>query len=552
MFKLIGLLLVFAFSLVSFQFSAVSAGETDGNYSKIIITEIKLGGTGRVFNGIEYKEFVTVYNQTDKSIDFNENGWFLEYAKPSYNLACDVSSWDDEDASEANAVILSGSIAKKSAISIPNLSLTDGIGGSVRIIETQIDSPSIVHDLVGWDKNTESQAPCLDNQSERSPAAWPDGGESIQRFIDCQTNTPIDTDNNQADFKISSSPNPGILSGPLTINCKTEPGNGSVDDSNDQPDNSCKGLLLSELLVNPEGSDSGEEFIELYNQTNKTIKLDDCQLQTTANSKIYKFENDELQPQQFKAIYNGESGLTLANSSGGTVYLIDSDDSELAQTDYPADLDDDVSWSLFSGKWSETFTATPGKANILLRTKACPAGQFRNTQTSRCNNITSSASGLTPCNADQERNPETNRCRKINDSGSSLKPCSPTQTRNPETNRCRGIASLASALKPCAADQFRNPATNRCKKTETSKLKPCKENQQRNSETNRCRNVAGVLSGSAAGGPVQDIKAPATNTGSWWLAAAGVFGAVFYGLWEWRDEALLGLANLKKKFAGAA
>ncbi|HEX5456014.1 MAG TPA: hypothetical protein VFW77_01470, partial [Candidatus Saccharimonadales bacterium] len=255
------------------------------------------------------------------------------------------------------------------------------------------------------------------------------------------------------------------------------------------------------------------------------VSLAGCKLQTTDSSKMYEFTDEELGPGEYKAFYNGITGLTLTNSTGGSVYLVNHDESEdIDQADYAAGLDDDVSWSLINGEWLQTFSLTPDKSNELLTLKPCPAGQFRN--------------------------PDTNRCNSLIDEAAGLGPCAPGKKRNPDTNRCRNITSFATALSACASDQYRNPATHRCKKYSSSgALKPCQPGQERNPATNRCRKSM-ALSDSG----VNDVKdVLSTNTQSsgpgWSFAIFSVIGAFSYGIWEWRGEILQKLSLLRTKLS---
>jgi hypothetical protein len=502
---------------------------------KVIITEVRPGGDVVSSNGTDFKEYITLYNQSGEDIN-DLSGWTFEYAKTTFDpLYCGSANWENSyENSPVNTIGLSGGIPSGSAVTFntDNRSINDNISGSIRLV----DDSGMVEDLVGWG----ADSACYENLAE--PAVL-SNGESLQRYIKCDTGLPIDNDDNSTDFVLSETPGPGRLAGPLTAGCS----GGSSDDGNTNnnqnnggnssngnedsgglgggPQNSCEGVIISELLANPAGSDSGKEFIELYNPTNNTIALVGCKLQTSDSSKMYEFTAGEIKPAAYKAFYNDVTGLTLTNSGGGTVYVIDTDGTEIYQADYAPSLGDDVSWSLIKGNWVQTFSLTPDKPNESLTLKPCPAGQFRNPETNRCNNILEEAAGLGPC--------------------------APGKERNPDTHRCRNIISLATTLKACAEDQYRNPSTNRCRKySSASLLKPCQPGQERNPETNRCRKST---SSSAAGG-INDVKDVLSSTAlagnsNWSFAIFSVIGAFSYGLWEWRSEILQKLSLLKANFS---
>lgn len=511
-FLFFGIVLFLPFSVVV---SAEDSEEVVPSTSKIKITEVKLGGMGDV------KEYVTLYNVSDESVDLD--GWMLEYAKTTFDSSfCNSSSWAENSVSgSASDIALSGTLPPQTVSSPVERSLTDNSAGSLRVIDADL----VVHDLVGWGES----APCFEANTAPQPASSTSSAQSITRFLNCTTSEPIDTDNNLADIGLSDAPTPGLINNLLHPDCSSdtnedEETEGGIGGGDGEAVNSCEGVIISELLPNPAGADSGNEFIELYNPTSKTISLFDCSLQTSSNSKIFKFGQQDIKSGQYIAFYDDQTGLTLANSAGGTVYLIDADDTEIYQVDYQADLDDDVAWAFnFStNKWSLTYTESPNEANQIVTVKPCPVGQFRNLETNRCNTIVVEA-GLESCPVGKER--------------------------NPETNRCRNITSLSSILKACSADQVRNPETNRCKKINSgSTLTPCKSDQVRNPETNRCRKNTDVLNSSDQA--VKDVitETDAGDQLSWMVASASFIGAMGYGVWEWRNEMLEKLLMLKSRF----
>lgn len=480
--------------------------------SKVILTEIRLGGAEIELEESAYKEYVTLFNNSSEEI--NLEGWKVEYAKNDFEAGfCDLPDWSS--ASDGYKTELEGLTLLPNGVLSIERQLNDTGSGSLRVVEDTAEQ-TVIHDLVGWGENP----PCF----ESSQAPLPSDGDSLQRYIDCESSLPIDTNDNFADFALSVTPTPGELSG-LLINCPDsdqDDDEGGVGGGSDNPNqNSCDGIIITEILPNPSGPDAGNEFIELYNPTSGTISLKDCRLETTANSKIYTFEDTELKPKQYQAFYNDITGLTLANSSGGSVYLVDTDNSEL-EVEYQPDLDDDIAWALdISDKtWSITYTPTPGAKNEIVEVKPCPEGQFRNLDTNRCNKIAVETS---------------------------LGPCPTGKFRNPETNRCKNILDASSQLKPCNPGQFRNPETNRCKKNGTSSLKPCDSDQERNPETNRCRKIAS--STATRDNQVKDVLSvsQAQDQTSWAMAGFSFAGATAYAVWEWRREMLEKLLAIKSK-----
>lgn len=497
----------FVFILVtvfSFSISKVYAdNETPVVSPKIIISEIKLGGPGKV------KEYISLYNQSDQTVDLT--GWKIEYAKASFDpLSCQAASWLDASVGgSAASTVISGTLLPHT-VSLPiTRSLTDNSSGSLRIVDQDFQ----VHDLVGWG----SDAPCFN----LSPAVIAGSGQSIARYIDCLDYMPIDTDADSNDFGVTSSPSPGLLNNILSPECSEDPGTTGGSGGGESTDNTCSGLILNEILPNPAGIDSGNEFIEIFNPTKNIILLDGCKLEVRSDQFI--FDKGSVNPGEYVAFYDSGTNLTLPNSAAKTIYLIDSDNTELDSVKYDNNLGDDVSYARneSSDKWSFTYEATPNQANKIVTIKPCPAGQFRNT--------------------------ETNRCNKIADASSALSPCPVGKVRNPETHRCRNITSLSSQLTPCKPGQYRNPETNRCRKLSSSNLKPCKPGQIRNPDTNRCRKSSAVL---ASSNKIKDVvtKLDADNSLNWAVAGISFISAAGYAVWEWRNEFIEKLILIKNKF----
>lgn len=485
--------------------------------SEVLISEAQ---TGSLSSASE--EFVELYNNSEETIDLS--GWRLEYKSAT------GTSWTSKavlsglvDPGDFHIVATAGYLASES-----DGTFSSGLaasGGHIRLVVPG-DTEDTVLDLVGWGS--------ADSAEGNSPANAPVAGGSLQR---CATDGVVtDTNNNSVDYIDQE-----IITPRAVANCDIEiPPEDEEEPPVDIP--TCDGVVFSEILPNPISSDTGNEFIELVNPTDDFVPLKDCSLQVGGNSKLYVFGEIELEPGEYKAFYDIQTGLVLPNSAGGTVYLLSPAKVELSNVTYPGGLADDVAWAWFGGNhWEATYKLTPNFENIQQATKPCSEGQVRNPETGRCISDSGDETSLQPCAPDQERNPETNRCRKI--TTSSLVPCGPGQERNPATNRCRSVLSSVRQLVPCKAGQERNPATNRCRKIAGSDLQPCKPGQERNPETNRCRKVSGVIEGDVAG--IQDIKDNTKfNKNNLLLAGSAGFLALGYGAWEWRNE----LWKLVQKF----
>lgn len=485
------------------------------NY-KALITVVKIGGAVPD----QPTEFVEIYNDGDVEIDLK--GWRVEYAKPSAQIPdCAVAGWKQIDATNTREVLLDGILAPQ-ARKMVELQMNDNVGGSVRLL-----SNVGAIDLVGW--GTVASPPVC---AEGAFSPIPPNTKSLKRWFNSE-GYAIDTNHNANDFTLEDSPikttEPDTNSSSDTCSnidgVQTEVPAGYIQQDsmciqNDKPSLQCEALEISEIVPNPAGADTGNEYIELYNPFATDISLEGCALKIGASSKQL---SGHMQP-GYQAFY----GLVLPNSSGGIVEFIGATTESVVM--YPADMSDDEAWAYIDGSWHITTTPTPGRPNIaaIVVTASssealapCPEGKYRNPATNRCKN-SESDDGLKPCDAGQARNPETNRCRKVDATGlTSLKPCSPGQERNPETNRCRKVATSSSSLKPCEPGQERNP------------------------ETNRCRKVAGASTAIANSKESnKDSSQPVGYTIFGLIAAA----ALSYGVYEYRQEIGSFFSGLRLKF----
>jgi hypothetical protein len=430
----------------------VFADEASETVPRVLVSEVMRSSSG------SSERFVELYNPYDEPIDIT--GWQLQY-KPAVD-----GTWSNRLASsqphdapytiEPGGFFLIGTLAfveahpeKEVGLLLNGSAIGSATGGHIRVLTEQ---GSLV-DAVGWGE-ADSAAGLA------APLIEP--GSSIIRCFDANGYMG-DTQNNAADFFVNQVPLPGLGIACAEPEADPEPnpqpepdpedGDDTDHDDSQQPENpgivtnECQGIILTEIGAN---LDSAEQFIELFNGSTEPVVVSGCQLQTNrSTTKTYVLGELELASGEYLAIYIKDTELTLTKTTSGTVYLLAEDSLVEVDVQGYANLKATTSWALLpSGEWKQTYTPTPGQANIWQEYPPCPAGQVRNPDTGRCVNIIPADEVLKPCLPHQERNPETNRCRSIASSANELKPCAPGQERNPETNRCRSVSSAASTLVP--------------------------------------------------------------------------------------------------------
>lgn len=147
-------------------------------------------------------------------------------------------------------------------------------------------------------------------------------------------------------------------------------------------------ININEVMYDLEGSDSGYEWIEVYNGTNEGIDLTEYTLvENSKNHKIKHFKEEKLLPQNSYAViadnpekfmekypsFNGylfDSVFSL-NNKGEEIILVDKDGNEIDKVLYNTDLGgkgDGTSLQINEGVWIGAIE-TPGKENSKEKAK---------------------------------------------------------------------------------------------------------------------------------------------------------------------------------------
>lgn len=410
-------------------------------------------------------------------------------------------------------------------------STLSGTAGHVRLL----DSVGTLVDRVGWGSTAISP--------EGLPAAVPSTDTALVRKL--VTSQFTDTNNNAADFILAAKPTMlpnhqvydavDVCANIDTIQLVTPEGM-VIDDSDncalpvvdvctnvddvqaDVPDGytldvtgNCfitpAPLTISEVLANPVGSDTDNEYIELYNPTNKNVTLSPYILRVGAHLETtIKFSHAEIIiAGGYLAIKNDTYSFTLLNSTS-TVALLTNDSQLVFHIPAYSNPDDGSAWALIDGTWQYTNQPTPGAPNLL-------------SLDSVDSDMADTGVALTPCAASQYRNPATGRCKILAGQSSTLAPCKDDQYRSEETGRCRKIAVIAG-LALCPAGQVRNADTGRCRKIVLSS--PPKTNYA-------------VLGASTSGEHNYVV-----------LAVLGIVVlGLAYAIWEWHEEIIKGFQKVR-------
>ena len=454
-------------------------------------------------------EFVVITNISDTDADVSN--WCLDYASANNSstgnrLVCLTVDADDQIILPAGA---SASFASTLAVTNHLGLLADatfngglsGTGGHVILL----DSSNEIVDKIGWGT---AGYPLI------RPAPAPSTSQILARSTD-ETGQTLNTGDNSLDFSLITGdftlPVGNLLEQPFpqpeapdnddeaipakdTENAPNEPTEAPetvTDEVTPLPS-----LEITELLPNPAGIDSSNEFIELYNPSEQSIDLSTLKLVYGLAQTSSLALTGVIEPLSYLVIYNSDYHFSLTNTSG-QVSLQTSDNQIISITDPYGNAKDGMAWSYIDSTWQWTNLPTPGTDN-------------------RPTTVVIPAQIIT----------------------SVLKPCADDQYRNPATGRCKKIAEEVARLVPCAEGEERNPATNRCRKiaSDTATPTPCPEGKERNPDTNRCRNIVSTTPPSADYG-VLGASTENDHDSYIWTVVLSVIGAgLVYAVLEWRGE----------------
>lgn len=530
-----------------------------------VISHVKTGETGFASN-----EFVAIYNNSESSI--NVTNWCIAYSPASdastSTLACLQSGKTD-----INLVLAPFSYARFSSTEfknsipsfIPDALFAAGISGTSGHVRLY-DAGKNELDRLGWGAALNPEGVAV--PSHGSGFVFQRSGVANSLFLQ-------DSNHNKTDFSsalLVTIPSSGVVEEQIIIDScpnidnvqQALPDDYFLDSAGnctqDQCDNiaglqstvplgyeSMDGtnctehvlnlesaiLQITELLPNTSSTDTGNEFIEIYNPNDRAIDLSGYKLQLgPLYSKSYALQDQILQPSSYASFSDTLTGLVLPNSSS-SVRLLAPNGDVVSETDTYYSPKDDEAWSSINGLWQFTNQPTPGSTNVSSLGIASTIGN--------------SSEELEPCEVGKYRNPETNRCKTIESSDEELQACKLGQARNIETNRCRSLLAGADSLVPCKEGQERNSETNRCRTIalNASALVPCDAGEERNAETNRCRKTSVLGDNTVAS--VQDIPASNFRSFNWWILGGLLAGVASYGVYEWRRELARAFAKIRFK-----
>jgi PKD repeat protein len=278
----------------------------------------------------EQEEFVELFNTNDATISLV--GWWIE------------------DGSETKTS-LEGSLKSKGFLAIekPKGNLNNS-GDTVILFDPsgkEIDQVT----YGTWDDG---------NMNDNAPA--PDDPLSLARRID-----GLDADNDFYDFVLTETvtkEKTNIIS--LTTTDGNETGQVLGTKIYTSP------VKITEIYPNPPGSDSKDEFIELYNSGAETTDITNWKL-GDGSSKRYTIKEGNIAPGAYIVLKRAMTSIALNNSGGDEVGLYDPNGAIVEKAQYKGSAAEGESWSRKEdGSWAWTTEVTPSEANKISGKSAAP------------------------------------------------------------------------------------------------------------------------------------------------------------------------------------
>lgn len=374
---------LFGILLAALMLSGISKSPLAGADSTAapnpVISQLKMTSS----NG----QFITLYNSSSNSLDMGR--YELEY----------FNSYDLSKATSSKLIALSGTVPAHGYFMVNDSSLllcyqltVDSVSlglsstaGMVELLALNQTSPGAsvtpqLLDYVAWSKTAVSGAQTLPTNTSAFLQRQP---------LDSQNNPAVSTPGTgswlsvQPDAAnpctlVSGNTSKPVPSGLSQLLPATEPpvsfigsaDQGSSGSGGELPSDDI-GLMapvVNELLPNPAGSgtDSTDEFVELYNPNQVAFDLSSFELQagtTTVHTYIFP-AGASLPAQSFVAFYASTTGLSLSNT-GGQVKLLDPGGNSISASDSYGTAGDGQAWALAKGIWYWTTTPTPSAANAI-------------------------------------------------------------------------------------------------------------------------------------------------------------------------------------------
>lgn len=358
----------------------------------VVISEVKISGP----SGSSTDEFVELYNPTDAPVDIT--GWQLVKRTASGAAYPLVDSFEALTVAAHGYVLVAhptgytGSIAPDARYTSTNSLSADN---SVEIV-----SPVGIVDLVGWGSATHVEgarapAPGSAKSIERKALPSSTSADMLDGGPDVFRGNSEDADHNDADFVSRDVPEPQASTSELEFITAAAPAPKATNTNQTAPAAPAPAIqtpapvaqsvphtvVLSEILLDPKGPDTTEEFIELVNIGDVAIDLTNWKL-SDASKASYTIPNGSVTPGGWFVVKRSDSGIALNNTGGETATLTAPDGVVTSTVTWQGSAVEAQSYALVKAVWVWTGKLTPGSANEYVDPNRAPVASIRDVETS--------------------------------------------------------------------------------------------------------------------------------------------------------------------------
>lgn len=357
----------------------------------VVISEVKISGP----SGFSTDEFVEFYNPTDSPVDITS--WQLVKRTASGAAYPLVESFDALTIAAHGYLLVAhptgytGTVTPDARYTTTNSLAPDN---SVELV-----SAAGIVDLVGWGKATSSEGvvaltPGSAKSIERKALATSLSADMVDGGADVFRGNGEDTDRNDADFVSRDGPDPQSNTAELEFITAAAPPPKATNVNSSVPAPPAPtatqtptvaqpvphSVVVSEVLPDPKGPDTTEEFIELVNTGDASIDLTNWKL-ADASKTSYTIPKGTIAPGGWFVVKRGDSGIALNNTGGESVTLTASDGVVTSTVSWQGSAPEAQSYSLVGGAWVWTGKLTPGRVNEYFDPNHAPFAAIRDVET---------------------------------------------------------------------------------------------------------------------------------------------------------------------------
>ncbi len=154
-------------------------------------------------------------------------------------------------------------------------------------------------------------------------------------------------------------------------------------------------IFISEVLPSPEGSDTENEFIELFNANNFIADISGFKIRDTIGTvKTFTIPiGTKIPANGFLAFKSSQTKISL-NNSGDGVEMLDPSGKIIDSTNF-GKSQPSQSWSKIEDAWVWTAKPTPNQANIIVAISTTSASSVQATSSTK-NNLTANIQNYSP------------------------------------------------------------------------------------------------------------------------------------------------------------